>query len=92
MYLLSVFRMSDLSLLSAGGMDALGHSALRELVVLPTWAAPGLWVWTVMGLIGCVGLLGLATATARWRQTGNRSETRPDRLRSSRSARRARVQ
>jgi hypothetical protein len=58
-YLLSMFRMSGLSRLSGGGMDALGHSALRELVVLPVWSGSGSWVWSVMAVTGGAGLLGL---------------------------------
>jgi hypothetical protein len=92
MYLLDVFRMSGLFRLSTGGVDALGHSALRELAVLPTGPEPGLWVWTVIGLIVCVGFLGWHMTTGRRRPSGNRHDSRIDRLRSSRSVGRAKIQ
>jgi hypothetical protein len=88
-YLLSVFSMSGLSRLSDGAMDALGHCALRELVVLPVWPGSGPWMWAVRGLIGGVGLLGLHRATGRWRLTGHRNESPPDPTPWSRSVRRS---
>ena len=89
MYLLSVFEVRGLSRLSDDAMVAIGHPALRELVVFPVGPGTGSWVWVVMGLIGGVGLLGLGLATGRWPQSGHRDKWRADRMRSSRSVRRA---
>jgi hypothetical protein len=80
---LSVFTISGLSRLSGGGMDSLGHSAWRELVVLPVWSGSGSWVWAVVALTAAAGaavVLGLRSFTGRW----------PQRPPSSGSVRRAR--
>jgi hypothetical protein len=69
MALIRVLTSIGVPSLATGGAGALGPSALRVLMVLPTWPLARWLGWSVAGVAAGAAIVGLFVFMVAWRQT-----------------------
>jgi hypothetical protein len=71
MFLLAVLNLIGTPFPQRGRVGALGVSALRALVVLPTWPIARWMSWPALGIASGVGVVVLGISTSLWWHTRN---------------------